>query len=79
MAKQKDKSWTAPDTTAFKNITPDDVPSSTYAYKGDDVGKGGSLPKSGQTYKGDNVGKGDTLPKSNYAYKGDASAGKKGK
>ena len=72
----KDNSETAPDTTAFKNVKPEDIPDSTYTYKGQDVWKGSSLPKNSYSYKGANVGKGDALPKSNYNYKGDSSAGK---
>ena len=71
-----DNSWTAPENTAFKNITPDDVPESTYDYKGADVGKTGNLPDDSYNYKGQATGKdGNNLPKSNYNYKGDSSPG----
>lgn len=76
---EKDKSYKAPDTTAFKNIRPDDLPKSTYTYKGDNVGNSGNMPKDSYSYKGDNVGKGGALPKSSYNYKGDKSAGKASK
>ena len=72
-----DNSWTAPETTAFKNITPGDVPKSTYDYKGDNVGNTGNLPDDKDDYKGQATGKdGNNLPKSNYNYKGDSSAGR---
>ena len=69
----KDKSWTAPDTTAFKNVTPEDIPESTYTYKGDNVAKSGDLPPKTYDYKGDSkAGKGtNSIPKSDYNYKGD--------
>jgi hypothetical protein len=83
----KDKSWSAPDTTAFKNITPGDIPKSTYSYKGDSVGKGpGIPPKTGDkvaSYKGDSVGgSGNIPPKTGDKvsnYKGDKAVGKKKK
>jgi hypothetical protein len=65
-----DKSWTAPETTAFKNITPDDIPDSTYNYKGETVSKSSNLPNSDYNYKGEAVGKSNNLPTSNYNYKG---------
>lgn len=72
-----DNSWTAPETTAFKNVKPDDVPESTYDYKGTDVGHANNLPDSDYGYKGQKTGKdGNNLPSSNYNYKGDSSPGK---
>ena len=72
-----DASWSVPDTSAFKNVKPDDVPKSTYDYKGDDVGKKSNLPDSDNNYKGTSTGKtGNNLPSSNYNYTGDKSAGK---
>jgi len=59
---KKDNAWTAPDTTAFKNIKPGDIPSSSYNYKGDNVGNSGNLPNSTYNHKGDNVGKSGNLP-----------------
>lgn len=73
---QKDKSWQAPETTAFKNIKPGDLPKSTYTYKGQDVGNQGNLPNMDGQYKGQDVGKGKNLPDKNYTYKGDSSVGK---
>ena len=66
-----DNSWKAPETTAFKNITPDSIPSSNYTYKGDAVSKQGDLPKSNYSYKGSDVKKSTNLPNKTYNYKGD--------
>jgi hypothetical protein len=70
-------SWKAPDTSAFKNIKPEDLPEATYDYRGTNVGGKDGLPKSDYNYKGEKVGEGKKgLPDSDYNYKGDTSAGK---
>jgi len=77
---KKDNAWTAPDTTAFKNVKPGDIPSSTYDYKGDNVGNQGNLPDKNYSHKGDNVGNKGNLPNKTgdkiATHKGD-KAGKK--
>jgi hypothetical protein len=76
-----DKSWTAPETTAFKNVKPDDMPTGFQdKYTGQKVGTANGLPKHNYNYKGEKVGKEGGKPQMNSAsnYKG-ANVGKKSK
>jgi hypothetical protein len=59
---KKDKSWTAPETAAFKNIKTGEIPSSTYNYKGENVGKNSGVPSSDYKYKGEKASKGGDIP-----------------